>query len=181
MKVKNLILGAGIAGLACAKALQMRGKEAIVFEAESTYGGLCHSFLVNGFRFDSAVHLSFTANTDARRFFDKTQYRKHLPIAYNFYHSKWVKHPILNNMYPLDIEEKVGCIKSFIEREKNTEINNYSQWLRASYGDMIAEKFYDVYTRKYWTVNPEELSSTWVGKRLNSPDLEKMLWGGVYG
>ena len=37
-KVENLILGAGIAGLACANQLQKRGKSAMIFEAKE-YGG----------------------------------------------------------------------------------------------------------------------------------------------
>ena len=142
-----------------------------------TLGGGCHSFEVDGFCFDSAVHLSFASDENARAFFDMTPYQTHLPIAYNYYNSLWMKHPILNNMYPMDVDEKVKCIKAFVEREAEAEACNYSQWLKASYGNVIAEKFYDVYTRKYWTVFPEELSTSWVGSRLNSADLGKILRG----
>lgn len=177
MKVKNLILGAGISGLACANKIINGGEEAVVFEAQNYFGGGCHSFEVNGFCFDSAVHLSFASDKAARAFFDRTPYQTHLPIAYNYYNSLWMKHPILNNMYPLDVDEKVECIKAFVDRKAETEVSNYSQWLKASYGDVIAEKFYDVYTRKYWTVDPEELSISWVGPRLSSADLGKVLRG----
>lgn len=177
MEVDNLVLGAGISGLACANEITENGRKCVIFEAEKYAGGLCHSFKINDFCFDSAVHLSFTENKEARKFFDKTSYQAHPPISFNFYNSLWIKHPLINNMYLMSPEEKTQCIKSFIERKKPEEILNYKEWLRASYGDVIAEKFYEVYTKKYWTVDAEMLSTSWVGRRLNSPDLEKMLMG----
>jgi protoporphyrinogen oxidase len=181
MKVDNLVLGAGISGLAYAHEKVNSGKITVVFEAESYYGGLCHSFEVDEFRFDSAIHLSFTNNPEARKLFDKTPYCQHKPISYNYYHGLWLKHPVLNNLFPMDVKDKVDCIQSFINRKEYKEIKNYGEWLRASYGDVIAEKFYYVYTRKYWAAEPEEMSTTWIGNRLNIPDLESMLYGSFTG
>ena len=104
-KVKNLILGAGIAGLACADRINKAGDEATVFEAENYAGGLCHSFMINDFRFDSATHLAFAEENMAQKFFEETRYQCHLPISYNFYHSLWIKQPVLNNLYALSIDE----------------------------------------------------------------------------
>lgn len=173
----NVILGAGIAGLACAHELKKQGRMATIYEAQPWYGGLCHSFKVDDFVFDSAVHLSFTTNEDVRNFFDQARCYVHKPLAYNYYQGYWLKHPVLNNMYELPIEDKVKYLESFLERPSYGNINNYGEWLRASYGNAIAEDFYYQYTRKYWTVEPEELSTTWVGNRLNIPDLKKMLAG----
>ncbi len=39
MKVKNLVLGAGISGLACANEIIRRGEDAVVFEAQNYLGG----------------------------------------------------------------------------------------------------------------------------------------------
>jgi protoporphyrinogen oxidase len=177
MQVDNLVLGAGIAGLAYAHKKRNSDETTVVFEGESFAGGLCHSFKVNGFTFDSAVHLSFTTDNTAREFFDKTTYIKHDPVAYNFYDGRWLKHPLINNLYPLDVPDKVVCIKSFVERKRFEQINDYGEWLRASYGEEIAGRFYYPYTKKYWTVAPGELTTSWIGTRLNIPDVEKMLFG----
>lgn len=147
--------------------------ETVIFEEQPFAGGLCHSFNIDGFVFDSAVHLSFTDNKEARDFFDLTSYCIHEPVSYNFYKDKWLKHPVVNNFYPLDVDEKVELIDSFVFRNQNMEIENYDNWLTASYGDRIAEKFHRVYTKKYWTVDASDLSTTWIGKRLNVPDLKK--------
>jgi protoporphyrinogen oxidase len=177
MRIDNLVLGAGIAGLAYADAKRNTEENTVVFETESYAGGLCHSFTINGFTFDSAVHLSFSENKEARAFFDQTPYIKHEPIAYNFYHGYWLKHPLVNNLYPFDVTDKISCIKSFVEREKSDQIRDYGEWLRLSYGEEIARRFYYVYTRKYWATEPEALTTSWIGVRLNTPDLEKMLFG----
>lgn len=178
MLVDNLVLGAGISGLAYANEKKKHSKEkTVIFESKPYYGGLCHSFNINGFTFDTAVHLSFTTNSEARSFFDKTKYQKHLPIFFNYYNGKWIKHPVINNMMKMDIAEKVECIDSFINRPSIDKVDNYDKWLRVSYGEAISEKFYFKYTRKYWTVEAKELSTLWVGRRLNIPNLKKMLYG----
>ena len=173
--MKTVILGAGIAGLAYGEAL---GKEnTIIFEKSEDLGGLCHSFKIDGFTFDSAVHLSFTNDVTVRAQFDKTPYYAHQPLAYNFYNGYWLKHPIVNNLYQLNPEEKVRLLSSFVERAADSEIRNYKDWLLASYGKEISEHFYEVYTKKYWTTEAANLSTTWIGSRLGTPDIKKMLWG----
>ena len=175
MKEKTVILGAGIAGLAYAEALEK--ENTVIFEKSREAGGLCHSFKINDFIFDSAVHLSFTNNAIARTLFDKTPYLTHQPIAYNFYKGNWIKHPVVNNLFQLSPKEKVCLLSSFIERKTNLEIRNYNDWLLASYGKEISEHFYEVYTKKYWTTEAANLSTTWIGSRLGTPDIKKMLWG----
>jgi protoporphyrinogen oxidase len=175
MQVDNLVLGAGIAGLAYA--YEKRNEKTVVFEAEEYAGGLCHSFNINGFTFDSAVHLSFTENDIARRFFDTTPYIRHEPIAYNFFRGYWLKHPLINNLYPFGVSDKVAYIKSFVERKSYEHITNYGEWLQASYGEEISRQFYYVYTRKYWAVDPELLTTSWIGSRVNTPDIGKILFG----
>jgi protoporphyrinogen oxidase len=181
MRIDNLVLGAGIAGLAYAYEKSKSCENTVVCEANPFPGGLCHSFTIQSpmgaFTFDSAVHLSFSTNETARAFFDKTEYVKHEPIASNYINGHWLKHPAINNLFPLDMPDKVSCIKSFVERREYPQINNYGEWLKASYGAEIASRFYYPYTRKYWTVEPEALTTAWMGIRLNKPDIEKMLYG----
>lgn len=61
MKMNNpvLILGAGISGLGAAYKLSCNGRQTVVLEKDTTYGGLCGNFTIDGFRFDRFVHFSF--------------------------------------------------------------------------------------------------------------------------
>lgn len=174
--MKTIVLGAGIAGLAYLNNLR-NDDEVCLYEKDYRAGGLCKSFKVNGFTFDCAVHLSFANSDVVRKVFDKEDYYKHFPIAYNFYKDRWLKHPVINNLSQLTTEEKCELIESFVGRDSSGKIENYEDWLLRSYGRKMVDIFYNVYTRKYWTLESREMSASWIGERLASPDLHKVLYG----
>lgn len=176
-QVDIMILGGGVTGLAAALKAYELGREAVIYEARSSPGGLLDNFVVNGFLFDHAVHLSFATETEVRKIFDQTEYLTHPATAYCFDDSVWLKHPVQNNLYPLKAEEKVSLIKSFIERPSISPIDNYEEWLRHQYGNKIAEKYPIRYTRKYWQTEADKLSTDWIGNRMRRTPLEEVLLG----
>ena len=50
---KIVVLGAGCAGLAAAYELKQKNLDAVVYEKNAEYGGLCRSFMIDGFTFDT--------------------------------------------------------------------------------------------------------------------------------
>ncbi|MDU4961135.1 MAG: FAD-dependent oxidoreductase [Sporomusaceae bacterium] len=174
-----VILGAGIAGISAAYHAGKLNIDAIVYEAEEKYGGLLDNFTIEGFRFDKAVHLSFTKDAYVRSLFAQTSYHTHKPISYNFESGKWLKHPVQNNLYPLAVQDKIEAIKGFVERPNPTETDDYHEWLIQQYGVYIAERFPLRYTEKYWTVPAGQLSTDWIGNRLYRPSLEEVLFGAM--
>lgn len=174
--MNTVVLGAGIAGLGYLNKYAYC-ENIRVYEKDNRPGGLCKSFTVNGFTFDSAVHLSFTETKIARELFDQTQYVRHEPIAYNFFDGKYIKHPIINNLACFDPKQRCEYIESFLARKKEMEITDYGEWLLGSYGEAIKRDFYDRYTRKYWRMDSDCLSTSWVGSRLQRPDIHKILLG----
>lgn len=173
--MRTAVLGGGIAGLAYLENSQ--NEEVTVYEKSDRPGGLCKSFHIDGFTFDSAVHLSFTQDKYVRERFNRTNYEIKYPNPYNYYKGNYIKHPIINNLYLLDAETKCRLIESFIERNTQKKITSYGDWLEGSYGTGFKSCFYDVYTKKYWTAVPEEMSASWVGERLQTPNLHKILYG----
>lgn len=171
------ILGAGISGLAAAYKAKILGLEAAVFEAKETGGGLLDNFIVEGFRFDNAVHLSFASESEVRLIFDQVEYTTHSAESYCFDNGTWLKHPVQNNLYPLDAETKVELITSFISRGNQLEALDYESWLRHQYGDKISERYPLRYTRKYWQCEANELSTTWIGNRMRRAELNEILFG----
>jgi len=175
------ILGAGISGISAGYHLALQGKEVIIFEQNDSWGGLCDNFKIGDFRFDNAVHLSFTKNKYVKDLFSRScDFYTHKPISSSYYKGYWLNYPTQNNLYPLDSSEKIEVIKSFISRKKNEmQDENYEQWLRCQYGDYFAENFPIVYTRKYWTVEAKELTTSWIGNRMYKPTLEEVLMGAM--
>jgi protoporphyrinogen oxidase len=179
--IKNLILGAGISGIAAAYALKQNKMDSLILEKNKSYGGLLDNFTIDGFRFDKFIHLSFAKDEYVNDIFYKTPFLKHKPLSYNFYKGTWLKHPAQNNLFPLNQEEKDLILEDFKERinKEGSEIYNYEEWLRVQYGNYFAENFPMVYTEKYWTLEAKDLETKWVGNRLYKPTIEEVEQGCV--
>ena len=183
--IENLILGAGFAGLGASHALLEKGEVCTIFEKDNTFGGLCGNFVIDGFRFDRFVHVSFSKIDKVNKLFwmscgGNDGIIKHIPNPYNIYNKRWIKHPAQNNLYPLSDEEKKLIIEDFLARPKMTDENkpkNYEEWLRLQYGNYFAEHFPMVYTRKYWMKNACDLRTEWTGGRFYQPSVDEVIEG----
>jgi protoporphyrinogen oxidase len=182
MKVDNLILGAGIAGLGAAYALRKAGQTALIVEKDATYGGLCGNIEIDGFRFDRFVHFTFTQNEEVNAIFKAScgELIRHTPNPYNIYQRQWIKHPAQNNLFPLATDEKEEIIRDFKARPEVDATyvpKNYEEWLRVQFGNYFAEHFPMVYTKKYWMREAKDLRTEWVGNRVYQPSLEEVIVG----
>lgn len=65
-----VVVGAGLAGLACARALQAAGTHPLVIDASDGVGGRVRSDVVGGFTLDRGFQVFFTAYPEARRVLD---------------------------------------------------------------------------------------------------------------
>src|SRR6516165_6806056 len=70
MKPDVIIVGAGLAGLACARRLVEVCKSFVVLEASDAVGGRVRTDIVDGFRLDRGFQFLLTAYPEARRHFD---------------------------------------------------------------------------------------------------------------
>ena len=181
MKTEIAIIGAGFAGIAAGFSAREKNLQAMIFETDETWGGLCGNFTINGFRFDRFVHFTYSKNEKVNAIFNASspEIYRHLPDAYNIYKGIWIKHPAQNNLYPLSEEEKQIIIKDFLNRKSPDEvsINNYEDWLRLQFGDYFAEHFPMVYTRKYWMREAKDLRTEWVGQRVYQPSVDEVIAG----
>ena len=176
----NLVLGAGIAGIAAAWRLRQKGQQCIILEKDDDWGGLCGHFVIDGFRFDRFVHFSFAPDAQMAQLFESSSpMYSHVPVCYNYYHGCWLRHPAQNNLAPLPAEGKVRIIEDFVNRphKDSSEISRYDEWLRVQYGNYFAEHFPFAYTRKYWGHEAGELETRWVGERMRISPLTEVLRG----
>lgn len=66
----TLIIGAGLAGLACARRLQAAGRGFVICEASDRVGGRVATDLCDGYRLDRGFQVLLTAYPEARRLLD---------------------------------------------------------------------------------------------------------------
>ena len=173
-----LILGGGIAGLSSAWTAGENRLSSQILEGRSQAGGILDSFVVDGFRFDNGVHLSFACEPEVRDVFDRTPYSSHDAVSFCWDGGIWLRHPIQNNLFPLSVEDRVGLIEGLVQ-QKPGEIKNYRDWLIYQYGTPIAARWPLVYTEKYWTLPAEQLGTNWIGQRMRQADLREVLVGAM--
>ena len=171
--MKNIILGAGIAGLGAYYA----DNSADIYEASDQAGGICRGFWINDFYFDQAVHLSFAKDKTVRELFDKTDQFYHHPFPYSWYNETWLRHPAQNNLFTFPIQFKIDAVKGFIERKGRENVHNFKEWLVGGYGDFLYQNLFKLYNEKYWQTDLENMGTEWIGNRLYLPDIDELLYG----
>lgn len=179
---ETLVIGSGCAGLAAADVLKTAGKEVMVYEEKSYWGGHTHSQIDQGFIFDEGPHVSFTKNSRVRDLFTAGagQVNEFEAEISNWFHGNWIKHPAQCHLYGLDPQLVTDCLVDFVA-SGNSEavVNNYADWCIKTFGRAFAENFPLVYTEKYWTVSADQMSVDWIGPRMYPPSLAEVVRGAI--
>ncbi len=175
-----VILGAGLAGLGCARLL--RG--ARVFEAEDHPGGLAHSSEFRGIFFDRGAHICHSKD---RGWLDLVceppREIREFPQSKvsNYWHGSWVTYPVQNHLHELPLGPRLASLAGFVlaHARKRGEPRSYREWCLAQYGPYLTEHFYAEYTRKYWRTPMEDLATDWLSGRLLPSQVRRILRGAL--
>ena len=80
-----IVVGGGISGLLSALTLSRHGKKVLVLEKDSSVGGNCNSYVVDGFQVDTGVHaITHLREGPLRRLMD--EYFTYMPLFLDFGH-----------------------------------------------------------------------------------------------
>lgn len=178
------IIGAGMAGFGAAYRLHSEGIRPLLYEKESYYGGNAASYKHKGFLFDRGPHVSFTKNERIQKLFAESvnhQYETIQARVNNYWKGYWIKHPAQCNLYGLPEDLVVDVVADFVHAQHHEygAVNDYKDWLIASYGTTFATTFPMQYGLKYHTTTADNMSTEWVGPRLYRPDLKEVLHGAL--
>lgn len=184
------ILGTGMAGWGAVYRLHQEGIPTITYDKNSYHGGHTASFKHDtGFIFDEGPHVSFTKHERLQKLFAESVDGKFEVIharPNNYWKGYWIKHPAICNLSGLPTDLIVKCLTDFIGAQRDQEnegarkpINNYADWLIASYGKTFAETFPMEYGFKYHTTTADNMSTAWLGPRLYRAKLEEVLIGAL--
>lgn len=92
LQERVLIVGGGLAGLACAVTLRQRGRPVLLFEASDRVGGRVRSDVVEGFTLDRGFQIHLDAYPEGQRLFDADAlgFRAFDPVARIREGSRWL-------------------------------------------------------------------------------------------
>lgn len=177
----NLILGAGLAGLSAS--YHLGHDRCLILEKNTQAFGHLHVEFRDGFTWDQGPHVSFTKHDYVKELFAESvegKFDEYAVQTSNYYRGHWIDHPAQSSLYQVPEPLRSQCLESFLASRSGSSVAppaNYQEWLDLSFGPRFAQTFPAAYTRKYWTREPADLTTEWVGGRVFQPKVEDVLSG----
>ena len=176
MKVKNLIIGAGVSGLTYAN---YAGDDYLVVEKENEVGGYCRTIKKSGFVWDYAGHF-FHFNTEEfkKMFIDEVPKED---IIYNekctkiYYDKDFIDFPFQMNIHQLKKEEFIDCLYDLFNKEEKDKYDNFLDMLYGKFGKSIVEKFLKPYNEKLYAIDLTKLDVDAMGRFFPYADKEAII------
>jgi protoporphyrinogen oxidase len=171
------ILGGGLSGVSLQYFLKHHSE---ILEKENRIGGLCRTFVKNGFYYDIGGHILFSENNNIINFIKKVLGRN---INYCqrkneiLFKNKYVKYPFENGIGQLDKKDAYECLLSFLRNDHPKPVN-FKEWIYYTFGNGIAERYLIPYNEKIWKNPLEEIGLDWV-ERVPKPPLEDIVKSAV--
>lgn len=186
----DIVLGGGLAGLTAAYALQQAGqREWVVLEKEREAGGHARSIVVDGYVFDYGPHILFTNDADMEALIrdllgENMRAQERQAFIYHAAYDLYTRFPFQAHLYGLPVELVRECLVELIRAVESRARNgfapgNYEQWMRSMFGDAIADRLMIPYARKIWTVEPSQMDFNWIGRRVPTPDVDRIVTGAL--
>jgi protoporphyrinogen oxidase len=179
----NLILGAGLAGLSAS--YHLGHDNCVLLEKNLHIYGHLHVEQREGFTWDQGPHVSFTKHDYVRQLFAEGaegEFDEYEVKTANYFRGHWIDHPAQTSLYQIPEPLRARCLESFLSSRSQDEASatapaNYGEWLERAFGPAFAQTFPAAYTRKYWTREPRDMTTDWVGGRVFLPKVEDVLAG----
>ncbi len=181
MSEPTVILGAGLAGLAAS--YHLGHDDCVVFEKSHVASGHIHTEFVDGFTWDEGPHLSFTKYDYVKELFADAvdgEFLEYPVETGNYFRGHWIPHPAQSNLFAVPEPLRSACLRDFHASrglQHAGDPGDYRDWLHRAFGATFADTFPAAYTRKYWTLPPERLTTDWVGERVYYPSVEDVTEG----
>lgn len=179
------IIGAGPTGLGAAWRLHELGcNDWLLFERDAEPGGLASSVVDNaGFTWDMGGHVLFSHYAYFDRLMEQAlgdSWVEHVRESWVWIRNRWVPYPFQNNIWRLPEDDLWTCLSGLIDLWKDNGKRhdrpaNFRDWLLQSFGTGLCETFMFPYNRKVWAYDPSQLNVDWVGERVATVEMPRIL------
>lgn len=181
---KNIILGAGISGLAAGIEFKKDGQSCVILEKENEPGGLCQSVKVGECEFDfgpKILLLDDSENSKTILSYLDGNYLQY-PISEGTYLSEYglLGFPLQRYLYCLPEVEKKKILDDIEKiRKSPKEITDYKAWLINAFGEYFCKKVLFPYEEKKWQIKLDKLDYKWALNRPIRVDYDEIKLGAI--
>ncbi len=176
IKVKNLILGAGLSGLTTAYYL---GDDYLILEKDATPGGYCRTIPNDRYVWDYAGHFYHFQTEKYKKLFldlvDEDQIIRQKKNTKIFYGGKLIEYPFQTNIHELEKNEFIECLYDLYFREAKENYDNFLEMLYAKFGRAIVEKFLRPYNEKLYATDLRLLDKDAMGRFFPYADFRQVM------
>lgn len=187
---QDVILGGGLSGMTAAWYLQQGGEDHWqLYEKEERVGGLARSVAVDGYLFDYGPHILFTIDAEMEALIrellgDNFHAQERQAFIYHHAHDLYTRFPFQAHLHGLPVPIVRECLVELVRAVQRFERGefkpgNYEEWMRGVFGNGISDHLMIPYARKIWTVEPSEMEFSWIGRRVPTPDFERIIAGAL--
>lgn len=164
MKVKYLIIGAGISGLSVAS----RVDDYLVIEKDSEAGGLCRTIKRNGYIWDYSGHFFHFKEKDLKAQFIDSMNKEDIIVREKntkiFRKNIMIDFPFQKNIHQLEKEDFINCLYDLYFRNDSRNYNNFEQMLYGKFGKSITDMFLKPYNEKLYACDLNTLEVDAMGR-----------------
>ena len=175
-KVKYIILGAGVSGLAFASTLKKKGEDDfIIIDKENSVGGLCRSKEVDGAPLDiGGGHFLDANNQKALNFLfsfhQESEWNKFTRVSK--IESKYgvIDYPYESNIWQFPIDTQIDYLKSIAQAGASNNLDMpeiFSEWIKWKLGSKVANDYMLPYNQKIFSMDLNQLGTYWLYKLPN--------------
>lgn len=181
--LRILVAGAGPAGLSAAHRLAEHGHDNwSLVDAAHHAGGLATSVVdPEGFTWDLGGHVLFSHYRYFDRLMDQAlgdAWVEHEREAWVWMRNRWVPYPFQNNVWRLPDDDLLHCLAGLVDLQgthHDAPPANFAEWLHRSFGAGLCDVFMYPYNFKVWAYNPATMNVAWMGERVATIDLKRIL------
>jgi protoporphyrinogen oxidase len=168
-KVRTLVVGAGISGLATAAALAAKGDDdVLVLEADSEIGGYCKTIKKAGFVWDYSGHFFHFKYTEIESWLRERMpgqdVRKVEKKSFIDFHGHMIDFPFQKNIHQLPQQDFIDCLHDLFFAPKEATDESFESMLYSRFGRSIAEKFLIPYNEKLYATDLGTLDKDAMGR-----------------
>ena len=180
---RDVVIGAGPAGLTAAIEFNKRGRSCIVLEADHVVGGISRTVEREGWRFDIGGHRFFTKVGRVDEFWHSIlsddEFLRRPRLSRIYYNKKFFDYPLkaLNALGGLGVIESIRCVLSYvwvrIRPPKDT--STFEGWTASRFGWRLYRIFFKTYTEKVWGVPATTIQADWAAQRIKNLSLARAI------